>query len=97
MRKPRPNYQARNFDGKFKRRDNNKPKGVTFDQMMRKFKKYVERSGLLQELKKREFYEKPTAKRKRKLKEGVLRQQKRERLEHANLFKGRNPYARRRR
>jgi len=95
MRKPRPKYQARNFDGKFKRRDN-KPKVLSFDQMMRKFKKYVERSGLLQELKKREFYEKPTAKRRRKLKEGIQRQQKRLRLEHDALFKGRNPYARRR-
>lgn len=32
---------------------------------MRKFKKKVQDSGLLQELKDREFYEKPTTKRKR--------------------------------
>lgn len=32
---------------------------------MRKFKKKVQDSGILQELKEREFYEKPTTKRKR--------------------------------
>jgi len=36
------------------------------EQAMRKFKKKIQDSGLLQELRDREFYEKPTATRKKK-------------------------------
>jgi len=36
-----------------------------FERAMRKFKKKVQESGLLQELKEREQYEKPTTRRKR--------------------------------
>ncbi len=36
-----------------------------FDRALRRFKKTVEESGLLNELRRREFYEKPTAVRKR--------------------------------
>lgn len=52
--------------------DDNGPKGLTvevrngdFNYALRKFKKKVQDSGILQELKEREFYEKPTTKRKR--------------------------------
>ena len=40
--------------------------GMPFEKAMRKFKKKVQESGILQDLRKREFYEKPTTKRKRK-------------------------------
>ena len=36
-----------------------------FERAMRKFKKKIQESGLLQELKEREQYEKPTTRRKR--------------------------------
>jgi small subunit ribosomal protein S21 len=43
---------------------------------LRKFKKKVQDSGLLQELRAREFYEKPTTKRKREKAQAVSRWQK---------------------
>ena len=66
MRKPRPKFQ-RNFNNQNKRRE------PTFDMLMRQFKKKTERSGIIQECRKREFYEKPTAKRKRKKAEAEKR------------------------
>lgn len=50
--------------------------GESFESAFRKFKKSVESSGLLKELKAREFYEKPTAKNKRKKAEAVKRLKK---------------------
>ena len=44
---------------------------------MRRFKRAIEKTGLLTELRAREFYEKPTTERKRKLAAAVKRQQKR--------------------
>lgn len=41
-------------------------KNDNVEQAMRKFKKKMQDSGLLQELRDREFYEKPTATRKKK-------------------------------
>lgn len=41
-------------------------KDDNFEKAMRKFKKKITESGLLNELREREFYEKPTAIRKRK-------------------------------
>ena len=40
--------------------------GEDVNKALRKFKKKIEESGLLDELRKREFYEKPTTERKRK-------------------------------
>lgn len=40
-------------------------RGENFEKAMRKFKKRVQESGLLNDLRSREFYEKPTTKRKR--------------------------------
>jgi len=40
--------------------------GEPFEKALRKFKKKVQESGLLQDLRDREFYEKPTTARKRK-------------------------------
>ena len=44
---------------------------------MRRFKRTVEKTGLLTELRAREFYEKPTAERKRKHAAAVKRHHKR--------------------
>ena len=40
--------------------------GESFERAMRRFKKQCERAGILGEIRKREFYEKPTAERKKK-------------------------------
>lgn len=48
-----------------------------FEIAMRRFKRTIEKTGLLTELRAREFYEKPTTERKRKLAAAVKRQQKR--------------------
>ena len=44
-----------------------------FDSAMRRFKRACEKAGILTELRKREFYEKPTAMRKRKSDAAVKR------------------------
>ncbi len=49
----------------------------SFDQAMRRFKRAVEKTGLLTELRARESYEKPTTERKRKKAAAVKRLQKR--------------------
>ena len=51
--------------GKFQKR---KPAPPTFDQLMRKVKKKVERAGILKDIRKKEFYEKPSAARRKKRK-----------------------------
>ena len=43
--------------------------------MLRKFKKKVERAGIVQECRKREYYEKPNQKKQRKRKEAIRREQ----------------------
>jgi small subunit ribosomal protein S21 len=48
-----------------------------FDVALRRFKRAVEKTGLLTELRAREFYEKPTAERKRKMAAAVKRRYKR--------------------
>jgi len=48
-----------------------------FEVAMRRFKRIIEKTGLLTDLRAREFYEKPTQERKRKLAAAVKRQQKR--------------------
>ena len=57
-------------------RDKRPPQAMPFDVAMRKFKKAVEKAGILKELKKRELYEKPSIKRNRKKAEGIKRHQK---------------------
>ena len=51
---------------------------MPFDVAMRKFKKSVERAGIIQEIRRREFYEKPCEKRNRKKAEGTARWRKKE-------------------
>ena len=48
-----------------------------FEVAMRRFKRTIEKTGLLTELRAREFYEKPTAERKRKATTAVKRHYKR--------------------
>ncbi|HET9701658.1 MAG TPA: 30S ribosomal protein S21 [Burkholderiales bacterium] len=48
-----------------------------FEVAMRRFKRTVEKTGLLTELRAREFYEKPTSERKRKKAAAVKRHYKR--------------------
>jgi small subunit ribosomal protein S21 len=48
-----------------------------FEVAMRRFKRTIEKTGMLTELRAREFYEKPTAERKRKLAAAVKRNHKR--------------------
>ena len=67
--KQKPYHQRKHFDKKKK-----KPRPLTFDQMLRRFKKKVERAGTLQEVRKREFYEKPAQKRQRSMKESIRKE-----------------------
>jgi small subunit ribosomal protein S21 len=50
--------------------------GESFEGALKRFKKMVEKSGILTELRKREFYEKPSQKRKRKAVAAVKRSQR---------------------
>jgi small subunit ribosomal protein S21 len=59
-----------------KDRSNTPPKAMPFDIGLRKFRKACDNAGIVQEVRKREFYEKPTAKRKRKKAEAVSRARK---------------------
>lgn len=51
---------------------------MPFDVALRKFKKQVEKAGIIQECRKREYYEKPAQKRQRKRAEGIARWKKKE-------------------
>ena len=69
--KQKPYHQRKHFDkNKFKK----KPRPLSFDQMLRRFKKKVERAGTLQEIKKREYYEKPAQKKQRNKSEAIRRE-----------------------
>ena len=54
-----------------------------FEVAIRRFKRTIEKAGTLTELRSREFYEKPTSERKRKLAAAVKRHHKRIRSQHA--------------
>ena len=68
----KPYHQRKHFNKKKR-----KPKPLTFDQILRRFKKRVERAGTIQEVRKREFYEKPAQKRQRKKKEAIRKERNR--------------------
>ena len=57
-------------------KDKKPPKPMPFDIGLRKFRKACDKAGIVQEVRKREFYEKPTAKRKRKKAEAMARTRK---------------------
>jgi small subunit ribosomal protein S21 len=63
-----------------------------FEVALRRFKRSCEKAGVLTEIRRREFYEKPTAERKRKLAAAVKRHAKkvsRERLRRETRGSGR--------
>lgn len=66
------------------KRDKRPPREMPFDIALRKFRKAVERAGILQKIREKEFYEKPTAKRKRKKAEAISRWRKQERQMQMN-------------
>ena len=72
----RQNTPTKNFKKFDKRKP--KPKPLNFEQMFKKFKKKIERDGILQEVRKREFYEKPAQKKQRRKKEAI----RKEKLRH---------------
>ena len=51
----------------------------SLDRALRRFKRKVQRSGLYSELRKRRYYEKPSAQRKRKREAAVRRERRRQR------------------
>ncbi len=51
-------------------------KNIPFDRALRIFRKKVDNAGILQEVRKREYYEKPAQKKQRKLNAAKRRQQK---------------------
>lgn len=53
--------------------------GDSIDKALKQFKKQCEKSGILTEIKKREYYEKPSVKRKRKM---LAARKKRIRAQH---------------
>ncbi len=61
------------------KKDRKQQKEMNFEVALRKFKKSVERAGILQKVREKEYYEKPTSKRKRKKQEAVARWRKKER------------------
>mgnify|MGYP001248063645 FL=1 len=64
-------HQRKHFNKKKKRHDGPPP----FDVMLRQFKKKCERAGIVAEVRKREYYEKPAQKKQRKKKEAIRREQ----------------------
>ena len=63
--------------------------GEPFDVALRRFKRACEKAGILAEVRRREFYEKPTQERKRKAAAAVKRHQKklqREQLNRKRLY-----------
>ena len=51
----------------FKKKFNKKRRPITFDQMLRQFKKKCERSGVVAEVRERQYYEKPSSRRQKKI------------------------------
>ena len=54
-------------------------KNEPIDKALRKFKSKLKREGVFDEIRKREFYEKPSQERKRKQKQAVQRESRRQR------------------
>ena len=71
--KQKPYQQRKHFD---KKKKFDRPKGPPpFDVLLRKFKKKVERAGTLQEVRKREYFEKPAQVKQRKKKEAIRKEE----------------------
>jgi small subunit ribosomal protein S21 len=61
-----------------------------FDAALRRFKRACEKAGVLTELRRREFYEKPTQERKRKKAAAVKRHQKRSTRDYSSAPRARS-------
>jgi|TARA_B110000908_G_scaffold120190_1_gene140885 small subunit ribosomal protein S21 len=59
-------------------KDKRPPREMPFEMALRKFKKAVERAGTLQKVREKEYFEKPTWKKKRKKAEAVNRSKKKQ-------------------
>ena len=59
-------------------KDKRPVKPMPFDVALRKFRKQCERAGIVQEVRKREFYEKPNQRKQRVRKEAAARWRKKE-------------------
>ena len=55
-------------------------KGENLEKALRKFKTKLKREGLMDEMKKREFYEKPSQQRRKQLEAAIRREDRRRRL-----------------
>jgi small subunit ribosomal protein S21 len=55
-------------------------KGEKLEKALRKFKTKLKREGLMDEMKKREFYEKPSQQRRKRLEAAIRREDRRRRL-----------------
>lgn len=74
--KQNKNFNGRTVDlkpGPRHPKDKRPQRDMPFDIALRKFRKQIEKAGIIKELREREFYEKPTSKRKRKAAEGRKR------------------------
>ena len=69
-------------------KDKRPSRPMPFDLAMRKFRKSVERAGIIQEVRRRQHYEKPCEKRNRKKAEGIARWRKKVALEELPPLKG---------
>ena len=67
-------------------RINRKYSGESFESMFKRFKKGCEKNNTLLEVKRREFYEKPSSIRKRSKAMAVSKEQKRQREQHLRRF-----------
>ena len=59
-------------------RDKRPARPMPFDVALRNFKKQVEKAGIIQECRKREYYEKPAQRKQRKKAEAIARWRKKE-------------------
>ena len=84
----RPNFNNKNFDNNRSRRDDRGPKpqglqvfvrdGEDISKALRKLKKKVEAAGILKDLRDKQFYQKPSEKRRIAKKAGIARWKKRQ-------------------
>ena len=56
----------------------------SFETALRRFKKKVQDAGLLQEMRKREYYEAPSVRRKKKLLAAIRKERRRQKRENAS-------------
>ena len=61
-------------------------KNMSFEKALRIFRKKVENAGIKDSVREKEYYEKPTARRRRKLK-SAIRRQERERAKEESYWK----------